>query len=103
MPKLKRFRNPHKSAPQPQPVTSPTRDPTYCEPTFKHPNIDVLDVHNMPTSNVPDIGNITPNMSTTNVSEDNETPTLYVGRESAHCWTIETIGIYIFYFIIIII
>lgn len=80
MPKVKRFRNPQKSAPQPQ-CLSPS---------------DSTQAPEVPTGNVP-----LSHVSTSEVPQEDETTRRHVGRESTHCWTVEAIGIQVLYFIFI--
>ncbi|KAL2340918.1 hypothetical protein Fmac_008858 [Flemingia macrophylla] len=90
MPKLKRFRNPQKSAPQPQCDAPLTQAPTHSVPVM---NLEILSTPSdsaqapeVPTINVP-----LSHVSTSEVPQEDETTRLHVGRESTQCWTVEAI------------
>ncbi|KAH1233056.1 hypothetical protein GmHk_09G025579 [Glycine max] len=103
MPKVKRFRNPQKSAPQPQ-CPSPsdstqapevptgnvpfshvsTSEVPAMNPEISSPPSDSTQAPEVPTGNVP-----LSHVSTSEVPQEDETTRRHVGRESTHCWTVE--------------
>ncbi|KAH1220968.1 hypothetical protein GmHk_12G034486 [Glycine max] len=105
MPKVKRFRNPQKSAPQPQ-CPSPcdstqapevptgnvplshesTSEVPAMNPEISSPPSDSTQAPEVPTGNVP-----LSHVSTSEVPQEDETTRRHVGRESTHCWTVEAI------------
>ncbi|KAH1205276.1 hypothetical protein GmHk_16G046015 [Glycine max] len=105
MPKVKRFRNPQKSAPQPQ-CPSPsdstqapevptgnvplshvsTSEVPAMNPEISSPPSDSTQAPEVPTGNVP-----ISHVSTSEVPQEDETTRCHVGRESTHCWTVEAI------------
>ncbi|KAL5165350.1 hypothetical protein HKD37_18G050490 [Glycine soja] len=91
MPKVKRFRNPQKSAPQPQchgPLTqAPTHSVPPMNPEISSPPCDSTHAPEVPTDNVP-----LSHVSTSEVPQEDETTRCHVGRDqSTQCWTIEAI------------
>ncbi|XP_028230640.1 uncharacterized protein LOC114411073 [Glycine soja] len=92
MPKVKRFRNPQKSAPQPQCHGPLTQAPTHSVPTMNleisSPPSDSTQAPEVPTSNVP-----LSHVSTSEVPQEDETTRRHVKRESTQCWTVEAIDV----------
>ncbi|KAL5137407.1 hypothetical protein HKD37_10G027776 [Glycine soja] len=105
MPKVKRFRNPQKSAPQPQcpspsdstqapevptgnvPIShGSTSEVPAMNPEISSPPSDSTQAPEVPTGNVP-----LSHVSTSEVPQEDETNRHHVGRESTHCWTVEAI------------
>eukprot|EP00256_Glycine_max_P069312 XP_025983907.1 uncharacterized protein LOC106798427 [Glycine max] len=105
MPKVKRFRNPQKSAPQPQcpspsdstqaPEVPTGNVPLSHESTSEVPAMnleissppsDSTQAPEVPTGNVP-----LSHVSTSEVPQEDETTRRHVGRESTHYWTVEAI------------
>uniref|UniRef100_A0A151UET9 DUF4218 domain-containing protein n=1 Tax=Cajanus cajan TaxID=3821 RepID=A0A151UET9_CAJCA len=89
-PFLKRFRNPQKSAPQPQCDAPLTQALTHSVPIM-NPEIlstpsDSSQALEVPTINVP-----LSHVSTSEVPQEDETTRLPVGRESTQCWNVEAI------------
>ncbi|KAH1197982.1 hypothetical protein GmHk_18G051633 [Glycine max] len=83
---VKRFRNPQKSAPQPQCHGPLTQAPTHSIPAM-NPEISSLPSPEVPTDNVP-----LSHVSTSEVPQEDETTRCHVGRDqSTQCWTIEAI------------
>ncbi|KAL5161466.1 hypothetical protein HKD37_07G018745 [Glycine soja] len=102
---VKRFRNPQKSAPQPQ-CPSPsdstqapeiptgnvplshesTSEVPAMNPEISSPPSDSTQAPEVPTGNVP-----LSHVSTSEVPQEDETTRRHVGRESTHCWTVEAI------------
>ncbi|KAH1212816.1 hypothetical protein GmHk_14G040910 [Glycine max] len=105
MPKVKCFRNPQKSAPQPQ-CPSPsdstqapevptgnvplshvsTSEVPAMNPEISSPPSDSTQAPEVPTGNVP-----LSHVSTSEVPQEDETTRRHVGRESTHWWTVEAI------------
>ncbi|KAL2319078.1 hypothetical protein Fmac_032954 [Flemingia macrophylla] len=119
MPKVKRFRNPQKSRPQPQCEAPLTQAPTHSVPAM-NPEIPSQPtdsnqtprhyIHTMnpkinsqPTNSTqnPRHSNFTMNLEIPSqetdsteapeVSQEDEITILHVGRQSTHCWTVEAI------------
>ncbi|KAL5184451.1 hypothetical protein HKD37_17G048147 [Glycine soja] len=90
MPKVKRFRNPQKSAPQPQchgPLSQAlTHYVPAMNPEISSPPSDSTQAPEVPTGNVP-----LSHVSTFEVPQEDETTRHPVGRESIQCWTVEAI------------
>ncbi|KAL5159424.1 hypothetical protein HKD37_15G043747 [Glycine soja] len=90
MPKVKRFRNPQKSAPQPQchgPLTqAPTHSVPAMNPEISSPPSDSTQAPEVPTGNVP-----LSHVSASEVPQEDETTRRHVGRESTQCWSVEAI------------
>ncbi|XP_028205208.1 uncharacterized protein LOC114388753 [Glycine soja] len=105
MQKVKRFRNPQKSAPQPQcpSLSDSTQAPEVptCNVPFSHestsevpamnpeiscPPSDSTQAPEVPTGNVP-----LSHVSTSEVPQEDKTTRRHAGRESTHCWTVEAI------------
>ncbi|KAH1198427.1 hypothetical protein GmHk_18G052013 [Glycine max] len=87
---VKLFRNPKKSAPQPQchgPLTqAPTHFVPAMNPKISSPPSDFTQAPEVLTGNVP-----LSHVSTSEVPQEDETTRRHVGRESTQCWTIEAI------------
>ncbi|KAL5186669.1 hypothetical protein HKD37_05G012483 [Glycine soja] len=92
MPKVKCFRNPQKSAPQPQCHGPLTQAPTHSVPTMNleisSPPSDSTQAPEVPTGNVP-----LSHVSTSEVPQEDETTRRHVKRESTQCWTVEAIDV----------
>ncbi|KAE9603043.1 hypothetical protein Lalb_Chr12g0206121 [Lupinus albus] len=95
MPKVKRFQNPFKSAPQSQRVASPIEDPTHYSPAI-NPTDHSLSVQAPSKATLdtspPVHSSQAPNVSALEVPEEVETFTNHVGRESTHYWIVEATG-----------
>ncbi|KAF1890969.1 hypothetical protein Lal_00001102 [Lupinus albus] len=96
MPKVKRFQNPFKSAPQSQRVASPIEDPTHYSPTINptDPSLSVQAPSKATLDTTPPVhSSQAPNVSAPEVPEEFETFTNHVGRESTHYWIVEAIDL----------
>ncbi|KAF1883757.1 hypothetical protein Lal_00012674 [Lupinus albus] len=96
MPKLKRFQNPFKSAPQSQRVASPIEDPTHYSPVINptDPSLSVQAPSKATLDTTPPVhSSQAPNVSAPEVPEEFETFTNHVGRESTHYWIVEAIDL----------
>ncbi|KAE9588736.1 putative transposase, Ptta/En/Spm, plant [Lupinus albus] len=96
VPKVKRFQNPFKSAPQSQRVASPIEDPTHYSPAINptDPSLSVQAPSKATLDTTPPVhSSQAPNVSAPEVPEEFETFTNHVGRESTHYWIVEAIDL----------
>ncbi|KAL2321619.1 hypothetical protein Fmac_025998 [Flemingia macrophylla] len=96
MPKVKRFRNPQKSTPQPQCVENPLAQASpsvEAQPIVSSPSVEAQPMVSSPLVEAQPHVVMNPSPTNETSSQQSETSTQHVGRESSSYWTVDAIDL----------